>query len=285
MSVRGFRVGFGVGAALVGGVGLTSISYGALPSYRNAVLADNPIVYYEMDETTGFSAADTASANGGANTGTYRNDGANLQGLTLGAASAAPGLGTAVDFTGGNIRIPDNAAFDLGLGAYTIEFWFNPDGTARGDVFTYKGGGGDLGIHWSGNTAQRVHLYHDGFDAISDTNLATGQFYHVAITRASAGGALTIYVNGAVAGSGTAGAADTLNIANDLLIGSNFGANIDTPAITFDGRIDEVAIYGTALSQARVQAHIAAVPEPAATGLLVAAAATALARRRRTQTR
>ena len=63
--------------------------------YRNTVLADNPLVYYELDETSGTTAFNSATT-GATYTGTFNTAGGTV---TVGQSSFAHG-GTSYDFGG-----------------------------------------------------------------------------------------------------------------------------------------------------------------------------------------
>ncbi len=243
---------------LVAGISLSMGSV-AWSSYVSEVLSDGPFAYYRFEEAAGPTAVDS-SVVGANHPGTF------LGGVTLGQSGGGPYLGNAADFNGssGRVQIADHADFDLGTGNYTIEMWLNPDVTSRGDLFTYKGGGGDLGIHSNSQGADIVSLYHNAFRVTSPAAFATDNWYHLAITRSGTGtDQTTMYLNGLAIATGTSG--ESWNIANDLLIGANHTGSPASSAIHFNGQIDEVAIYNTALSADRVRAHfLAAVPEPAA---------------------
>jgi hypothetical protein len=102
--------------------------------------------------------------------------------------------------------------------------------------------------------------------------------HHLAVVRESTAlDGLKLYVDGQLVGMGIDD--QTLTITGDPIIGKNTGNN-ETP---FQGVIDEVAVYGAALTQPQIQAHIAAsgIPEPGAVGLAGLAALGVLARRRR----
>src|SRR5687768_16607628 len=116
-----------------------SLSHAAATAYRNAVLADGATAYYEFDEASGLTTASDSA--GGDNGGTLAGT------VTYGQGSAFPGLNTGAGFTGaGAVRIPDAAVFDLGTGPFSLEAWFFTNNDGRGDLFTYKGGGGDFGL-------------------------------------------------------------------------------------------------------------------------------------------
>lgn len=92
------------------------------------------------------------------------------------------------------------------------------------------------------------------FFATGTTALSAGSTYHVAAVFDHVAGAATIYVNGAVYQT----AAVTGTAANNgalFRIGANASSGINA---YFDGRIDEVAYYGSALSSTRIAAHYAA---------------------------
>src|SRR5437879_6520568 len=79
-------LGRGIGFAIVS-VGFLALSSATLPSaqaagaYTNAVLADNPLGYYRVSETSGTTAFDSTTP---AENGTY------LNGVTLGVPGPRP---------------------------------------------------------------------------------------------------------------------------------------------------------------------------------------------------
>ncbi|MBI1370771.1 MAG: hypothetical protein GC162_19215 [Planctomycetes bacterium] len=218
-------------------------------TYNQMILADNPIGYWQFNETSGSSAADSST---NANTATYNSVG-------LGAQSASLRLGTAGAFNGSssNVRIPDIAAYDMGTGAFSVEFWYQTNSDSRGDLFTYKGTGGDFGIHSNsqGDPAgfnSSVSVYHGAF--ITQGGAERPLWHHVVYTRAGTGAnQATLYVDGIAASVGTD--TQTMNIVNDILIGSNHNGSPSSPNTFLNGTIDEVAIYNKALSADAVRAH------------------------------
>ena len=246
-NTRRFLVLGVVSAAAVAG---TSQSHASL--YRNAVLADNPLVYLPLNETSGSTAFNQGSL-GAAGNGTYVN-------VTLGQASANTNLGTAAGFTGSSaVRVTDNAAFDVGTGAFTVEMWYRTTSDGRGDLFTYKGAGGDYGIHSNSQpdlagADGSASTFFNGFNG--QAAASNNQFHHLVATRAAAGGAYKMYIDGNLAFSGTDG--DTWNIANDILLGANHSGSPVNLNLGFNGQIDEAAIYNTELSANRVADHFAA---------------------------
>ncbi len=235
------------GILLAAAVVVAAAPFAAAVPYDTVVLGDNPIAYWRFDETSGTAAAD---ATGNLHDGTY------LGGYTLAQPSAHANLGTAALFTAasfGRVRVPDSAAFDIGTSNYTIEAWYNTNTTSRGDIFTYKGTGGDLGVHSASQSGQTISVWHNALRATSSA-VPINTWHHLAITRVGSG--LTIYIDGIPRGTGTS--SDSWNITNDILIGSNHNNNPPTltPTLAFSGLLDEVALYGTALSQAQLLTHI-----------------------------
>jgi hypothetical protein len=254
-------------------LGLMSGQAGAaLTAYRNAVLGDGAVAYYEFEETTGTTAVDSAGAD---------NNGSYLGGTGLNQTGGPIGLGRSVSFNGtdARVRITDSPVFDLGTGAFSVELWFRANVTTRGDLITYKGTGGDFGMHSGSQTVNTTSLYHNLYRIQSaPVNAAGGAWNHLVAVRS--GGVISMYVNGVF--SQSAADADTMNITNDLLIGSNHNGDPSSLTLLFNGNIDEVAVYPGALSPAQIANHfsLASVPEPGVAGMMVLAGALALRRRR-----
>lgn len=206
----------------------------ATAAYRNEVLADNPLTYWQFDETSGTTAADAA---GTPQNGTYHN-------ITLGAASGFPNLGTCGTFNGSNSRVvvPFHSSFNLGSGNFSVECWYKTTVSGRGDIYNFKGSG-DFGIFANQAGSGSIGGYHDGFLPGYFTTI--NEWHHVVYVRS--GTTITLYVDGQVRATGSDSQQMSSNA--DIVIGAN------QTAIYFTGQIDEVAYYNTALSGARVLAH------------------------------
>ena len=100
-------------AAITAGIVCLSMNpaSAATITYRNVILADSPIVYYEFDETSGTTADNLGS--GGAT-----NDGTLVSTVTINQSSFLNG-GTAYDFGGGRVTA---AAFSTQT-EWTVEAW------------------------------------------------------------------------------------------------------------------------------------------------------------------
>lgn len=92
--------------------------------------------------------------------------------------------------------------------------------------------------------------YAAGTESINgNTTLSTGVWYHAVITRSSATGLLTMYLNGVNNGTTTIGATPSVNAAN-VYIGSRQQSG--SPVDMFDGAIDDVRFYDRALTSSEV---------------------------------
>lgn len=246
---------------------LSSPAPGASVVYRNLVLGDGAVVYYEFDETGGGIARDTVAGNHGVYTGS----------VNPGAASPA-GLGTAADFAGGFVEVPVVGT----LTSSTTEAWIQIDSLAAGCCTSIASSGdwATNALHWNlkSDFAGEHAVNNQPFaNTLPNTFLADGtSWYHVVVT--DEGGITNWFINGVqVIDTGDHTGAGIAFGNSNFQIGAWNGGRL------FDGRIDEFAIYDTALSAAQIQAHYNAglVPEPSVSLLALLGGALALRRRRR----
>lgn len=126
--------------------------------------------------------------------------------------------------------------FAFGSADFTIEFFMRPSASGTQRNFL------DVRDSPPATTADRIILYHPGSNRINlyvnsanrisgSTELTSGTWYHVALTRAS--NVFTLFVNGASQGSYTA----SVNLTQKIIrLGS------DTVTASINGYIDEVRI-------------------------------------------
>ncbi|MBI3967642.1 MAG: fibronectin type III domain-containing protein, partial [Chloroflexi bacterium] len=110
-----------------------------------------------------------------------------------------------------------------------------------------------------GETNLRLEIYHGGSVAgqvTAPNALQIGTWQHLAATVAESGAA-TIYRNGQVVGSGNLPLPRTVTRSSNFVGRSNWSGDA-----FFAGRLDEVAIYATALPADRVVAHAEAAIGP-----------------------
>ncbi|NEO97317.1 MAG: filamentous hemagglutinin N-terminal domain-containing protein [Symploca sp. SIO2E9] len=245
--------------SLIDGGQVTAQSSGFIPtvrasqsaniSYEQTVLADNPVGYWRLDETSGTTAFD---ASGNNFNGTYRGD------VSQGVAGVS---GTAADFDGVNGAVdigtvePDSS-LDIDNQSFTIEAWIKPsDSPAEEQVY--------LGMHSNNQERQSLNLKvrdNGGLELSFSENGETVRtrkqavppgegWNHVVLSYDAPLDSSRVFVNGREIDNDSDGPFS--GEAPSLLIGSwrNFS---DLP---FNGSIDEVAIYRTALSPERIATH------------------------------
>jgi hypothetical protein len=227
-------------------------------SYGEAVLKDNPIAYFHFDETAGEAAVD---ATGNGHDATYKGE------IALGERAAFPGLGTAASFDGkaSRVQIPRHETFRFGKKDFSIEFWFNCRETlsTRGDIFTFKGEGKDFGILKPVGNTNFIAIARPSraFQAQTDP-FSIGVWHHAVFARKAA--VDRWYIDGAESGP-SVGSEQAIDMNVDILIGMNhFGApdRIDTKT-AWNGLIDELAIYNSALTEDQVESHFQAAKQSA----------------------
>lgn len=255
----GFEAPFGGGTATVAPVAfadsLTNLHAYGDPGYEAAVLADAPLRYYPMDELAGTAATNLGSEGAGSN-GTY-------QGATLGVSgSIGSGSGDyAVSFSGSatsNLLGPASAALPSGSSAWTMEVWLK--------LAAYPGANTQIcsfGVSGSGNNAQ-LNVNNTGLPAVNISGGFTQQQGAAALTlnawhhlvgtySGGTNGTLTLYVDGAQAASGAISGTPAIGASASSTVGSNIGQGSFLACTA-----DDFAIYGAALSVARVSAHYSA---------------------------
>lgn len=210
-------------------------------SYSSEVLADSPIAYWRLGESAGTTAV--SEVNTPALDGTYVNT------PTLGVQGALSGdSNTAVTFTASSserITVSDNALLQV-ADVLTAEAWIKRASTGTKQYILSQHVGAlefymdtdDLLTAFKHSDAQIVK------STISITDTTT--WHHCVYTKNGATSAL--YING-VDRTGTV-TNQTLTDQNNFRIACN-----TSDAVFWDGSLDEVAWYGTALSAARVLDH------------------------------
>jgi hypothetical protein len=250
---------------------LKPTSGGGGADYRSTVLADNPLFYYRLGETSGATALDevTSSSNG-----TYYNT------PSLGQTGAISGdSNTSVLFEQANGEYAKTVTLssETSLLPCTIECFIKLSGASddnAGIVFyrsgSYTASGlnirgtalGKLGYHWANNS--NTYFYSGG------PTLSDNTWYYVALVVEST--KATFYV---IEEDGTLTTAVN-SVSHSALDCSNDGWLIarDQNVRYFQGYLDEVAIYDQALSQSTLVAHAAAAGYAASAITLEASAVT-----------
>lgn len=223
--------------------------------YVDQVLADAPLAYYRLDEGGGTIATDSSG---------FGRDCTYVGGVSFGAKGAiANDTSTAVTFDGNTGWVDCGQLFAFsGTAPFTVEMWIHAtiDGTYRGifgkNAFDVDAATSGTGVHaYISSLQPDAGDNHITFERLIDSQTKeaayalgipqTGWIHMVAIYDAAN---VRLYVNATLGGSGTSSSSIAAT-SNPFLFGS---ANAYTP---FNGSIDEVAIYATALAPNRILAH------------------------------
>lgn len=257
----------------------------AYADYASEVLLENPLAFYRFAETVVAPDPDLAanlgslgSVGAGRYTGTFTRPVAGALTGDSAVAFSNPTLGTGYF---GAINIPNNAALNATTDAdnsFTIEFWAKPTNntaallspvssmsftTGRAGYLFYQNAG-----TWQfrvGNTGSTTaNILDGGTVTANDWQHVTGVYTGV---TGGTGGTMTLYVNGAEVSTSAGIGLYEPNTNAPFCIGST-----SSPNRTFDGAVDEVAYYPTALAPSRILAHfMARTSDPAGYASVVAA--------------
>jgi len=238
---------------IVNGVGTTTsdtvnLSLVTLPgqSYSDAVRADTPASYWRLDETAGLTAFDIV----GFRHGSYQ------AGVILGRAGIPAG-GTAAYFTAvGQSRVEVPYAAALNPAVFSVEAWVRLTGPAGHHLSAvasrletpqrgYALCASDTGFweFWTGRGDP------SGWEIITGPAAETDRWAHLVAT--SDGIRRRFYVNGILVG--TSSAPFAVNDLNPFRIGGD--QLVVDGSFFLDGGVDEVAVYGKALTPERILIH------------------------------
>ncbi len=227
------------------------VACAAVMSMFTSTLDAALIGHWRLDEGTGTSAADASSLGNTAN---------KVGGGGSWVTSGAP-AGNAYDFPGGggNYFVANvGAALPIGAAERTMIAWINPDQASQDRKFVGYGTSGagnafNFTVEGSG-----IRFRHGGGNVTyGGGDVTPNDWYHIAM-RVNSGASLTgdvdVFINGvqaAVTGTASGGTGITLDTAlgaGEFRIGSNFQNN------SFDGSVDDVQLYDTALSDGDIVA-------------------------------
>lgn len=243
-------------------------------TYPSEVLADSPLAYWRLGESSGTTAAD---ASGNSRPGTYT-----ATGIALGQTGALAGTGdTAAAFDGSTSGMSASGIALNGV-SFSLEC-FEKTATNANSMRLFAGqgtGANGQGLHFGYRNATTVTFafWNDDLDATTTSDVGT--WHHWVATFNATTRQQTLYKDGAQVAQRTAGA--VYSGTGSFRVGTAY----DGSTSRYNGTLDEFAVYGTVLSPARVAAHwaeyVALLPPPKlrATSLLVEAAVQAPARAR-----
>jgi RHS repeat-associated protein len=227
----------------------------AKSNYAGTAISNGPSAYWRLGETTGTSAADIS---GNAHTGTYQGTG----GYTLGQPSAlVPStddksvkfLGTTGYVDGGSVGAGQSSTF-------SIEAWVKTN-QSSGTVGYFVSEGRSVvsnnpveGLTLSSTFTKAIFTIRDDAGTqivVTGTTTVNDNVWHH-IVGVRNGTTLSLYVDGKLDASSTAGGSLTTITLNTATVGALHRSGITNYAT---GTIDEVALYPFALDAATVARH------------------------------
>lgn len=228
----------------------TTSSLQGAADYSAAVVADNPISYWRLGETSGTVAQDEQSAN----PGTYAG------GFTRGVPGVLPG-NTATHLDGASGRVALGAPASLRPNNFTVEAWFRTSSSA-GTQVVYRVRWYGMWLKVSGGRLEGVAYYGNlGTDyrsVYSPQFVNDGRWHHGVLTKD--GASLALFVDGAAVASLPMTEATYYSPSNNT--GVAIGRDGDFSGEYFSGDIDEVAVYNHALTASQVQGHFSLANPP-----------------------
>lgn len=216
-------------------------------AYSSLVTSASPAGYWRLGESSGTSAADSSGHSlGGTYNGTY----------TLGAVGALTAdSNTAVSFGGGYVDMGSPSGLNISGSALTVELWAKGTPGAYNYLVSHTDGGSQGYAIYTGGDAQ-LHFYFGRSGGLHIGGAVSGvwdnSWHHVAAVYD--GSQMLVYVDGLLKLAENETAALTAYSGNFRVAGYNGGS------YTFSGSLDEVAVYGSALSATTIAAHAAANP-------------------------
>jgi len=231
--------------------------------YPGVVIADTPIAYWRLDESSGSSAYDAV----GGNDGIYHSVTLGLPGYSTLDSNTAAGFGAVNTYIG---SISGTGVNVSGHTRFTLEVWVKgpanqPDestiiakgngssGTTATEQFSLDVAGGKYRFFTRGSA--------NTFFEADATVGPNGTWQHVVGVYDDDGtgnGSMYIYINGQQSGTGLLSPAGVRASTDPVTIGAKHLGNDPAYDGYFTGTIDEVAVYRAALSADQVLKHYAA---------------------------
>lgn len=247
------------------------------------------LTHWDFNETSGNTVADSSG-------NTYNGTIQDATGVTHTSGVFGEGLtfnGTANAY----VSTPYVAGFQSS--SFTMSAWVNVTASGLNTIFSdwsknswsfrfFVGADGKLCLDLRGPDAQPASAILNK-NTVSTTAISYDTWHQVAAVwdrTSNTSGTLTYYIDGVAAGTFNAKAGlSTVDLRNNT--GNNYGIGIKQDDTTrFNGSLDELWVFNTALSADEVKSlyqfnSIAAIPEPAAAGMMLLGAAALGCRRRR----
>jgi len=231
----------------VGVVSGGSVATASPTTYRDEVLADGPVAYWRFGETGGTTAVDETSSNNGTYAG----------GVSLGQPGAlvSDGANKAASFDGVDDTMSVSNAGALSMPtAVSIEVWVK---RSRSGVFQAIAGKPTSGQSKVENysiwltTANQARMYVGNgstYAQVTSTAVLDTNWHHLVGTFDNS--TMRLYVDGVQNASASTAVRLTTNL-NPFYVARSSSST----SANFGGLLDELAVYNTVLSPARIQVH------------------------------
>ncbi|MDQ1743407.1 MAG: hypothetical protein QOE23_1746, partial [Pseudonocardiales bacterium] len=231
---------------------LSSPTGAGVTGYRDAVAADNPLAWWRLGEASGPTVAD---ATGGGRAGALV--GSPLLGVR-GVLGRDPdtAMQASADGAGSYVSVPISSQWAL-ANSFTLEWWGQSMNAQIEAGFLGSGNDAVSGDGWSvgwkltGRVNDPLSYYRDGRSFASSVTLVNAAYRHYALVYDKTAQTLQWYVDGQPDRSYTG---VTFAAWNGTAHPLSLGRGSQPSAV----RVDEPAIYASALPAARVAAHRAA---------------------------
>ena len=234
------------GLALGGGPSVRSADAAPPTTYRDEVLADNPVSYWRFNEASGTAFVDDK----GANNGTF------IGPVSLGQPGAIVSDPTnkSASFNGTSaaLSVPSSSSLNASS-AVSVEVWIKRQNGGVFQAVVGKALNGQSKLEnysiWL-NASNQVRAYFGNGTTYATTysSVALDTNWHQVVATYDNATA-KVYVDGVLRGSATSTVVLTPNT-NPLL-----GARTVSAGTYYGGLLDELAVYPSVLSPARVQVH------------------------------
>lgn len=228
-------------------------STGPTDLYGKAVVLDQPLSFWRLDETTGGTAADSSDNGTSAQySGT----------VSQGSDGALGAVGHGATFGGATGNVVSQSGLS-GPASFATELWFSTTTThggkliGFGDAQSGNSSSYDKQVYMTNDGRLIFGVYNGGFDTItSGAGQNDGAWHHVVAMQGPSG--MALYLDDTLVGtnavSSNQGYGGYWRVGGD-----NLGWWPDQPdSGYFAGAIDEVAVYGAPLTAAQVDAHYTA---------------------------
>jgi hypothetical protein len=230
--------------------------------YPSTVMADRPLSYWRMDETP-----DDGAGNNGVICNDYIGGAGGIYTSTM---LALPGAlsndsNKAADF--GSIAITDSFVGNIPgvdfatstTAAFSIEAWVNGTMASYDGGIVTKGSPEQFCLDTGGSGHAFRFFVRDASGSArvaAGTNVLDGGWHHLVGVCDQANGAVLLYVDGLLSASNSIGThAGIKSSSAPVSIGSRPSSSSSGYDYQFFGSIDEVAVYGSALSVTQVVSH------------------------------